>query len=247
MVVRALIVEDEPLARRTLRDFATEMEWLILVGEAEDGRSAVSLIDSLRPDLVLLDVQMPEFSGMEVLKRIKHQPWIIFTTAYDSYAVTAFELEALDYLLKPFGHDRFQSAMERVRDRLEDTNTGQSTVRERAISSLQSSGPLSRLFVREGNHIVPIKLDQISRFEAEDDYLRVHARGRSHLIHLTLNEIEARLDQTIFCRVHRSIIVNLEHVERFEPHDRRLLLRLKDGATVIASRAYSQSLRKLIF
>ncbi len=100
MIIRALIVEDEPLARQTLRDFAAEIDWLALVGEAADGRTAVDLIDALQPDLVLLDVQMPEMSGLEVLNRVKHQPSVIFTTAYDKYAVNAFEVEALDYLLR---------------------------------------------------------------------------------------------------------------------------------------------------
>ncbi len=250
MVIRALIVEDEPLARQTLRDFAGEVDWLEVVGEAADGLTAVRLIDKLRPDLVLLDVQMPELSGLEVLSRVKHEPSVVFTTAYDAYAVTAFELEALDYLLKPFGRGRFQAAMERVRRQLEKANEQDdeaATVSQRATRALQNNVPLTRLFVRHKDHVLPVNTNDISRFVAEDDYVRVYANNSSYLIHLTLSELETRLDGTRFCRAHRSVIVNLDFVERVEPHDRRLLLHLRDGSEVLASRAGSQALRELIF
>ena len=250
MKLRALVVEDEPLARQTLREFLSEVDWLSLVGEAADGRAAVEMIDGLLPDVVLLDVQMPELSGLEVLQRARHKPSVVFTTAYDSHAVAAFELEALDYLLKPFGRARFRQAMERVRRRLEEAGAQADagpTLSERAASALQADKPLTRLFVRERDHVVPVRAEDISHFGAEDDYVRVHARGRSYLINLTLNEVESRLDLARFCRVHRSTIVNLDHVERVEPHDRRLLLRLRDGTQIIASRTGSQLLRELIF
>ncbi len=250
MMIRALIVEDEPLARQTLREFAAEIEWLTLVGEAADGRTAVDLIDALKPDLVLLDVQIPEMSGLEVLNCAKHQPSVIFTTAYDKYAVPAFELEALDYLLKPFGRARFQASIERVRRRLEEKIQTQIRLREEAatLPSEQPKEMLTRLFVRSRhNSIVPLKIDHISRFEADDDYVKIFAGNRFYLINQTLGELESRLDASRFCRVHRSVIVNLEFVERVESQDRRLLIVLKDKTEILASRSGSQILRKLIF
>ena len=250
MMIRALIVEDEPLARQTLREFAAEVEWLTLVGEAADGRTAVDLIDALKPDLVLLDVQIPEMSGLEVLNCAKHQPSVIFTTAYDKYAVPAFELEALDYLLKPFGRARFQASVERARRRLEEKIQTQMRLRKEAatLPSEQPKEMLTRLFVRSRNNsIVPLKIDDISRFEADDDYVKIFAGNRFYLINQTLGELESRLDASRFCRVHRSIIVNLEFVERVETQDRRLLIILKDKTEILASRNGSQMLRKLIF
>lgn len=247
MLIRTLIVEDEPLARQTLREFAAEYDWLALVGEALDGRAAVDLIDALQPDLVLLDVQIPEMSGLEVLNRAAHQPAVVFTTAFDKYAVSAFEFEAFDYLLKPFGRARFRAAMERVRRRFEETTPQPSSASEQSPPAAPPKEPLTRLFVRAKNSIVPIKIDDVSRFEADDDYVKVFAGNGSYLINQTLGEIESRLDSSRFCRVHRSHLLNLEFVERVESQDRRLLIILKDKTEILASRAGSQILRKLIF
>ena len=239
MKIRALIIEDEPLARQTIRDFAGGIEWLKIVGEAADGKTAIDLIDALQPELVFLDVQMPEISGLEVLNRIKYQPAVIFTTAFDQYAIDAFEYEAFDYLLKPFGRARFQNSLERVRRRFAD-------------NEMQSSPPpekqsLTRIFVRSGNQIVPLKIDDIARFEADDDYVKVFAGNRSFLINQTLAELETRLDASRFCRVHRSHIINLEFIEKVASQDRRLLIILKDKTEILASRSGSQFLRTLIF
>lgn len=252
MKIRTLIIEDEPLARQTLREFAAEVEWLVLVGEAADGRAAVDLIDALKPDLVLLDVQIPEMSGIEVLNSVEHQPSVIFTTAYDKYAVPAFEHEALDYLLKPFGRARFMAAIERARRRLEEKTSAALTapsLKEQTFQTTpeQSKELLTRLFVRSrSNQIVPVKIDDVSRFEADDDYVKVFAGSGIYLISKTLGELESRLDASRFCRVHRSVVVNLEFVERVQMQDRRLLVILKDKTEILASRSGSQILRKLI-
>ena len=245
MMIRALIVEDEPLARQTLREFVAEIDWLVLIGEAADGHSAVDLIDALQPDLIFLDVQIPEMSGLEVLNCANHQPSVIFTTAYDKYAINAFELEASDYLLKPFGRARFRAAVERVRRRLQE-KTAEPSPNKQAPQTERINETLSRLFVRDRNSIVPLKIDDISRFEADDDYVKVHVGNRFYLINQTLSEIESHLDSSRFCRVHRSVVVNLEFVERVESQDRRLLMILKDKTEILASRSGSQLLRKLI-
>lgn len=244
MKVQALIIEDEPLARATVLDFAGEFDWLEIVGEASDGATAVRLIDDLKPALVFLDVQLPEISGVEVLRRTRHKPAAIFTTAFSDYAVTAFEFEALDYLQKPFGRERFRQTIARAHRRL----FAEQTSEQNSISEVESkiAAPLERIFARVGDRIFPVRVADIVRLVAEDDYTRIFAGGKSYLVSTTLNEFELRLPENRFCRVHRSAIVNLDYVRLLEPFDRRLLLRLSDGAEIIASRAGSQLLRDSI-
>jgi two-component system LytT family response regulator len=246
MTIRAVIVEDEPLARKALRGFVAGVEWLETVGEAADGREAVRLIDALEPDLVFLDVRLPELSGLEVLERIRHEPAVVFTTAYDRFAVAAFELEAIDYLVKPFGEERFRETLERVRRRLAERDAAPGDPPgERARAAL-GAGPFRRLFARRADGIVPIPLDSVTHIEAADDYVTVHSRGETHLLRVTLAELAARLDPERFLRVHRSHVVNLDAVESIREHDgRRLVVVLRDGHRVVASRAGSQKLREL--
>ncbi len=257
--VRALIVEDEPLARQVLREGMAGVAWLECVGEAADGRTAVLRIDELRPDLVFLDVEMPELNGLQVLERIEHRPAVVFTTAYDHYAVAAFELEALDYLLKPFSRKRLHVALERVRRRLvlddvpassaeSDVERGRRALAEGDAAESSAERPLERLFARKGERIVPLTVASLVRCEAADDYVRLHTDdGARFLVHLTLAELERRLDPRRFVRVHRSHLVNLDALAELRPHDeRRLRLTLSDGSTVIASRDASRKLREQI-
>lgn len=248
-LVRALIVEDEPLARQTIKDFLQGEEWLQVIGEAVDGDRAVALIDELRPDLVFLDVRMPGLTGLQVLENIKHDPEVVFTTAYDNHAVTAFELEALDYILKPFGRERFRQMLSRVKGRLVDAsgNSGPSA-RERALSALKTKPVehLQRLFVRDRRgRLVQVRAAEITRLVGADDYVELHVGEKSYLVKVTLNEFAQRLDPNRFRRIHRSAIVNLDHVVSCEPIERRLRLKLSDGTKIIASRSGSQTLRDL--
>lgn len=245
MRARTLIVEDEPLARGTLRDFASENGALESVGEAVNGREAVRLIDELKPDLVFLDIQMPEISGLEVLDRVEHEPAVIFTTAYDRYAVSAFELGVLDYLLKPFGRDRFHTAVQRAVERL-GISRDITPVRERARAMLGSERVLTRLFIRHGGKILPVRVDDVIRLQADGDYVRVITGGRAYLVELTMAEFERRLDPGRFFRVHRSHLVNADYIASMEPYDaRRLLLKMRDGSEVLASRAGSDRIHGL--
>jgi len=251
--VRALIAEDEPLARRTLREIIADVPWLECVGEAETGTRAVQMIDALTPDLVFLDIEMPELNGLQVLDRISHEPAVIFTTAYDRYAVSAFELEALDYLLKPFGRERCLAALERARRMFPVNARGgrgdagsAPPVVERARSVMADSGPLTRLFVRDRDRIVPIAAAEIERLEAADDYVEVRTKSRSYLVYLTLNDFERRLDPERFIRVHRAHIVNLDFVKQLVPFDgSRMQVEMRDGTKILASRARSKELRQL--
>jgi two-component system, LytTR family, response regulator len=243
MNMRAVIVEDEPLARSTLRRLVNELDWLECVAEAEDGVAAVEVIDRLKPDLVFLDIHMPGLDGLEVLERTQHHPAVIFTTAHSGYALEAFELEAIDYLLKPFGRDRFLHAVERAR-RL--GAPADASAAARARRALRTETPLTRLLVRQREGLVPVMIADVERLEAADDYVAVMTRGRRHLVYLTMTEFYRRLDPQKFVRVHRSHIVNLDFVGRIVPYgDARLQVEMRDGTKILASRPGSQLLRDL--
>jgi two-component system LytT family response regulator len=247
--VRALVVEDEAPARKRLVELLRRIDWIECLGAAEDGDRAIALIDSLRPDLVFLDIQLPGVSGLDVLKRVRHQPAVIFTTAYDRYAVSAFELEALDYVLKPFGEERLLTALRRARRALEDQDA--EPLRERAARAVAagettaaSAEPLGRFFVRDRGRLVPVDTSEIVRLEADDDYVRVFTRERNYLVYLTLNDFERRLDADRFLRVHRTHMVNLDFVQQVVPLDGgRLQVEMRDGTRIAASRARSRALR----
>ena len=243
MKVTTLIVDDEPVARAGLRSMLLAFDWISVVGEAADGASAVEAIDRLRPELVFLDVQMPELLGTEVVRRIEHRPFIIFTTAYSQHAVTAFEVSAVDYLLKPFGAVRLASALERVRSAVgEPAPAG---VLERLGDAL-ASGPMTRLFVRTGGALIPIAVESVSRFDAEGDHVFAYVGDRRHVLSLPLSRLEERLDPTRFVRVHRAHIVNLDHVRALRPDARgNLRAELTDGANLPVSRSRAQALRRL--
>jgi two-component system LytT family response regulator len=240
---RVVIVEDEPLARATLRDLLLPAEGLELVGEAADGATAVELINREKPDLVFLDVNLPEFSGLEVLKRLVHEPVVIFTTAYDEHAIAAFELAATDYLLKPFGRQRFAQALMRARDALE-RRTDRPTLSD--TRDALAAPALQRLLIRSAGRIIPVALTDIVRLEADGDYVAVKTGTKSHLVSLPLGKLEARLDPAKFLRVHRSHVVNLDFVEALEPYgNAQLVVRMRDGQKIIASRQASKRLREL--
>ena len=243
MKVTAYVVDDEPVARAGLRAMLAAYDWVEVVGEAADGESAVTGIDALRPELVFLDVQMPGLPGTDVLRRLERRPFVIFTTAFSEHAVSAFELGAVDYLLKPFGPSRLAGAMERVRSALGEPATVDAFER---LSGALAEGPISRLFVRIGGALVPLAIERVSRFEADGDYLIAHAGSARHLLHLSLTRLEARLDPRRFARVHRTHIVNLDHVCAFRRDDRgNLEAELLDGARVPVSRARAQEIRNL--
>jgi two-component system LytT family response regulator len=241
-VLRALVVEDEPLARVRLRELLEPVPWLQWVGEAATVGAAQEALERLRPDLVFLDVQLPGGSGLDVLRGAEPETAVIFTTAYDRFAVTAFEMGALDYLLKPFGADRFARALERARPVLL-SRVGSAAERGREVLG---PGRLERLFVRDGGRILPLPVADIERIQACDDVVLVHSGGRTYRLAVTLGELEERLDPKVFVRVHRSHLVNLDQVLSFAPtEDARLLVTLRSGTTLFASRQRSRELRGL--
>ena len=243
--VTALIADDEPVARAGLRHLLRGLPWLHCVGEAADGPAALAEIQRLKPELVFLDIQMPGLLGTEVLRRLAEAgtpPLVIFTTAHAEHAITAFELGALDYLLKPFGAERLNATLERVRAALGEPVP---PALER-LAELLGRGPLTRLFVRSGAAIVPVAVAEVSHFEAVGDYVSVHAGGAEHLLHLALSRLEERLDAERWVRIHRGCIVNLDAVARFRRlANGQLSAELKDGGALPVSRSRSQVLRGL--
>jgi two-component system LytT family response regulator len=239
--VRVVIADDEPLARRALREHLDSVDWIGEVHEAGDGLSAIRTVDAVKPDLFFLDIRMPGASGIAVAEQIQCRPYIIFTTAFDRYAVTAFEIGALDYLLKPFGRERVLAVLARARVAMEH---GIPPIAARASRVLSASKPLSRVFVKERGRMIAIALEKVERFEACDDYVAICIEGRRHLLHARLHDLYARIDQTRFLRVHRSHVVNIDYVTALELRDgSRLTIVLASGARVPASRAGSTQIR----
>ena len=243
MKVTALVVDDEPVARAGLKGMLVAFDWIEVIGEAADGESAARMIETLKPELVFLDVQMPGLLGTDVLRQIDQRPFVIFTTAYSQHAVTAFELGAVDYLLKPFGPVRLAAAMERIRGAIGEPSSVDAIER---LSGALGGGPITRLFVRVGNATLLLPVDRVTRLEADGDYVVAHAGGTRHLLHLSLSSLVARLDPKRFARVHRAHVVNLDHVREFKRDARgNLEVELHDGTRVPVSRARAQELRGL--
>lgn len=242
--LRCVIAEDEAEARLNLIGYLRGAPRVELIGTAATGPEAVALVDELRPDLLLLDIQMPGVDGVAVLRRVRHRPEVIFTTAHEAYAVAAFELGAVDYLVKPFGRERLLAALARVVERAE-ADAGSVSAADRVLAVAAS--PLKRLFARKGHRIVPIAVSAIVRIQARGEYAEVFTAEEPFLVQITLSEFNARLDEEQFLQVHRSHIVNLDAVDNLRPvDDRRLLVTLRDGTGIVASRAASERLRRLV-
>ena len=243
MTVSVLIADDEPVARSGLRDMLSEVAWMTIVGEVGDGPAAVQAINTLRPELVFLDIHMPGMLGTDVLTRVEHQPFVVFTTAFAQHAVAGFELGALDYLLKPFGQQRLAKSLERVRAALGEPNTPPALGR---LGEALGKGPMSRLFVRSGGGIIPVAVKDVLWFESSGDYVLAHARRSRYMLHLALHRLETRLDATRFTRIHRTHIVNLDHVVAFRRGDGgRVVAELDDGSRLAVSRERARELRLL--
>ena len=242
--VRVVVCEDEPLARRAIREYLRDVEWLEVVGTAEDGKQALRMIHKLEPDLVFLDVRMPGMDGVQVLEALDYRPAVVFTTAFDEYAISAFDLGAVDYLVKPFGRDRLIRTLDRVRVRL----VGEARARVLDDEGDRDAGPYAeRIFARHKGAMIPVAVAEIRRVDAVDGGVSVVTKERVLDLDATLGEMEGRLDPRDFVRVHRAHLVNLSHVVSIRRYDeRRLTLRLDDDSTIVASRRGSLALRELM-
>jgi two-component system LytT family response regulator len=245
---RVLIVDDEPLARERLRTLLADESGMQVVGEANDGRTAVDAIGSLSPDLVFLDVQLPGSTGFEVIETVgaNSMPFVIFVTAYDRYALRAFDVHALDYLLKPFDRDRFRQALARVRQQLEHRTGGD--LERRLLALVQDLKPaqprVDRFVVKSGGRVFFVRNDEIDWIEAAGNYVKLHVGADSHLFRETMNAVEARLDPDLFFRIHRSHIVNIERIRELQPwFNGEYVVFLKNGTRLTLSRGYREKLQ----
>ncbi|QSQ28224.1 response regulator transcription factor [Pyxidicoccus parkwayensis] len=260
-------MDDEVLARTSLRILLAEDADVELVGECGTGREAVALVQELSPDLLLLDVQMPGMDGFEVLQRLapERMPAVIFTTAYDAHALRAFEVHALDYLLKPFSDERFARALAHAKEHIQRGRVHELT--RRLMGMLQGSapppapppaapappslepvgGPLERIAFKDGGRVVFIGVDEVDWIEADDYYVQLHQGSRSHLLRESLRELELRLPQRRFARIHRSTIVNVSRVKELRPlaHGEAEVI-LHDGTTLRLSRSRREHLLSLL-
>lgn len=239
-----LIVDDEPLAREALVQALSEFEEVVISGECSDGFEAVKAINESRPDIVFLDIQMPKLDGFDVLELLgEAPPYIVFVTAYDEYALKAFESHALDYILKPVGPDRLKTTFAKVNERIQEKSS-------QPMGSLLADRqarikPLARILVRDRANVYIIAVEDIVYFEAQDDYISIHTREGSFLKKETLSHLEKLLDDRLFIRIHRSYLLNINHLSKIEPYtkDSRIAI-LKSGQTLPVSRSgYSKLLR----
>jgi two-component system LytT family response regulator len=254
--IRALIVDDEPLARDRLRMLLSHEIDLEVAGEFGNGCTAVQGIRELRPDLLFLDVQMPELDGFGVLEAVgpQHMPATVFVTAYDQYALRAFEVSAVDYLLKPFDRDRFLSALDRARRQIALSTSfelgGASDLSSRLLSLLQqvrTETHLDRLVIKSGGRVLFLKADEVDWIEAAGNYVRLHVARETFLLRETVTAIERKLDPRKFVRIHRSTVVNLERIKELQPlfhgdHQVTLI----DGNRLTLSRSYRENLERIL-
>jgi two-component system, LytTR family, response regulator len=246
--IKTLIVDDEPLARRNLRLLLDKDPQIEVVAECPNGREAVKAINAFEPDLIFLDIQMPEMDGFDVLQKVgaNRIHAIIFVTAFDQYALKAFEVHALDYLLKPFDDARFSRALKQAKAQIEQrqmNRIGKKLLalleeRERKRGNELPSTFLTRLMVKVGNRVVLLKVNDIDWVEADGNYAKLHVGSKSHLLREKMNDLEAQLDPQRFVRIHRSIIVNLDRIKEMHPHfNGDYIIVLQDGAKLKLSRS----------
>ncbi len=249
--IRVLVVDDEELGRDRLQSLLEEQPDVQLVGVCADGQSALDTIERERPDLVFLDVQMPGMDGFEVIESIEPDklPAVVFVTAHDGHAIRAFEIHALDFLLKPFDQNRFEKALDRARSQL--ARRAGPIIDQRLVSLLEELREerkySDRMIVKSGGRVFFVRTDDIDWVEASGNYVRIHTKNEAHLLRESMKNMEAKLDPKIFVRIHRSAIVNIDRIKELEPwfHGEYIVI-MRDGTRLTASRVFSDRLSALI-
>jgi two-component system, LytTR family, response regulator len=259
--IRVLVVDDEPLARSGVRELLQRDADLEVIGEAASGAEAVEALRELKPDLVMLDVQMPGMSGFDVIRTVgpEHMPAVVFVTAFDQFAVRAFEVNAVDYLLKPFDDERFSLTVARAKRVIRQAHAGELSRRLAELLVNAGNAPMSapapvstetyadRLVVKTGGRVFFLRTDELEWIEAADYYVKLHTGGKTHLLRETMNALEARLDPRKFFRVHRSAIVHLDRIRELQPYFRgEHVLILQDGTKLKLSRARREKLEGIL-
>lgn len=257
MKIKTIIADDEPLAREKIRNLLEEDPDIELIGEFSDGIETVAAIQEQQPDLVFLDVQMPELDGFGVLEALSesHLPTLIFVTAYDQYALRAFEVHALDYLLKPFDRERFQKALHRAKEQMQKEKSGE--VNEKLLTLLEDLKSeksnnherkfLDRLVIKAGGRVTFLKTEEIDWIEAAGNYVRLYIGKDSHLLRDTMNNIQTKLDPEKFLRIHRSTILKIDRIKELQPwYHGEYVVTLENGKQLTSSRSYRHKLSELL-
>jgi len=252
--IRTLIIDDEPLARRNLRLLLEKDPQIEILEECRNGREAVKAIKALSPDLIFLDIQMPEMDGFDVLERVgpNHIQAIIFVTAFDQYALKAFDVHALDYLLKPYDDERFTHALERAKSQIEAREIDRLSKRLLALLEERESARqatnnennyLTRLMIKVSGRVMLLKVEEVDFIEADGNYAKLHVGRKSHLLREKMHDLEGRLDPAKFVRIHRSVIVNLDRIKEMHPHfNSDYIVVLEDGRQLRLSRTRRENL-----
>jgi len=243
--LRAIIVDDEDLARRIVREHLAPHRDVEVIAECANGFDAFKAITELKPDLAFLDIQMPKLNGFEVLDLVDYRPSVIFVTAHDNFALKAFEVHAIDYLLKPFSQERFNEALTKAKE--QSSKKYQENLAEVLTAARTQKKPLERILVKEGSKVIIIAADAVDYIEAQDDYVSIMANGKGHLKHQRLSELETLLSPERFLRIHRSFIVNIERLSRIEPYAKdSYVVILRDGTKLPVSRTKFSALKRLL-
>ena len=247
MKIKTIIIEDEEPARELLKKFLADHDEIEVIGEFADGFSGVKAINELKPDLVFLDIQMPKLNGFEMLDLVETSPLIIFTTAFDQYAIKAFEMSAVDYLLKPFTRERFSQAVKKVVDKFDNKQNDHSSVNAVIKAIDEKPEMLERIAVKTGSKIHVIPIDDIFFLEAEGDYVMIHTKDGKHLKEKTMKYFETHLEPSQFVRIHRSFIVNVNEILRIELYDKEnYSVLLKNTTSLKASSSGYKLLKQVL-
>ncbi|MDH5380142.1 MAG: response regulator [Cyclobacteriaceae bacterium] len=246
MDIKCIIIDDEKLARELLMEYLEEYDDIEVIEQCSKGVEAVKAINSLEPDLIFLDVQMPGMNGFEVLESLDHKPFVIFSTAYDQYAIQAFEENAVDYLLKPIDKERFHKAIERVKARMESSGSNMEKI-ARILEERETTKFSSHLFVQKSDKYLNLPVTEILHLEASGDYTIISTSDDQFLSSSGIGRLEGKLDPAIFIRVHRSTIINLSHLKEIEKHfNGGLVVKMKNGKSFSVSRTYAKEIRKKV-
>jgi len=245
--IKAVIIDDEKLGRDLIREYLQKHSEVLVQAECKDAHEAIAAINTFDPDLLFLDIQMPEINGFELLQMLDKIPHIIFSTAYDQYAIKAFEINAVDYLLKPYTQERFDKALQRVKTQIVSDNY----VDQNIIKLIQDITPvkkyLKRILVKENDSIQIINTDDICWIEAKEDYVSIHTKNDEFLFNQSLSNLETKLNPELYIRVHRSYIINLEAVEKLQNwSNNRLKCLLTDGNEIVISRSGTKRLKRMM-
>jgi two-component system, LytTR family, response regulator len=239
---KVIIVDDEAAGRTLINQYLKEHENLILIDEANNGVDAVKIINEFKPDIVFMDIQMPGLTGFEVLKHLEEIPQIIFSTAYDKYALEAFEVHAVDYLLKPYTRERFNAAIQKLR-----STDNLSFVKPLAESIINTKTYPEKILVNQNQKLVAVTVSNIVYITAERDYSELVTHGQKHLSNFGISVLEQKLDPQKFIRVHRSAIINIDFIKEIQKNLNSYDIIMQNGHVVRVSRSYMENIKKLIF